>query len=88
MRAVAIGRNHQFVNIYLIFMMMRSKEYGIKKVFGLSRGTLFLQIWTENFLIACLALLIAWFIIEIISMPIARLLNAPFPYTSFDVCCR
>lgn len=45
-----------FVNIYLIFMMMRSKEYGIKKVFGLSRGTLFLQIWTENFLIACLAL--------------------------------
>ena len=74
-----------FVNIYLIFMMMRSKEYGIKKVFGLSRGTLFLQIWTENFLIACLALLIAWFIIEIISMPIARLLNAPFPYTSFDV---
>jgi len=74
-----------FVNIYLIFMMMRSKEYGIKKVFGLGRGTLFLQIWTENSLIACLALLIAWSIIEITSMPIAKLLNASFPYTSFDI---
>ena len=26
-----------FINIYMVFMMKRSKEYGVKKVFGLQR---------------------------------------------------
>ena len=74
-----------FVNIYLIFLMMRGKEYGIRKVFGLGKSKLFLQIWMENFLIVCFAMLMAWFIIEITAVPVARLLNTPFTYTLFDV---
>ena len=30
-----------FINIYMVFMMKRSKEYGVKKVFGLQRLPLF-----------------------------------------------
>lgn len=30
-----------FVNIYLVFMLKRSKEYGIKKVFGVQGRALF-----------------------------------------------
>ena len=30
-----------FVNIYLVFMLKRSKEYGIRKVFGMRGRTLF-----------------------------------------------
>mgnify|MGYP000397981345 FL=1 len=74
-----------FINIYLIFMLMRSREYGIKKVFGSNRTTLFLQIWIENFLLVSFALLMAWFIIEIMSTPIERLLSYPFSYTTFDI---
>jgi hypothetical protein len=37
-----------FVNIYLVFMLKRSKEYGIKKVFGIRGRALFLILWTEN----------------------------------------
>ncbi len=74
-----------FINIYLIFMLMRGREYGIKKVFGSNRTTLFLQIWIENFLLVSFALLIAWFIIEIMSTPVERLLSYPFSYTTFDI---
>lgn len=73
-----------FTNIYLIFTLMRGKEYGIKKVFGLNKRTLFLQIWIENFMMVAFALLVAWFIIEVASSYIGRLLSYPFHYTSFD----
>lgn len=45
-----------FVNIYLVFMLKRSKEYGIRKVFGMRGRTLFLQLWTENVLMVLIAL--------------------------------
>ena len=41
-----------FINIYMVFRMKTfSKEYGVKKVFGL-QGCLVLQIWIENLLLA------------------------------------
>ena len=73
-----------FVNLYMIFMMKRSKEYGIKKVFGLQRFPLFLQIWMENFLIAIVALLLAWLMVEITQVPVSRLMETSTRYSDFD----
>lgn len=73
-----------FVNIYLVMMMKRSKEYGIKKIFGIQGHTLFMQLWTENALLVTLALFIAWLIIEITILPVSHLLESEMPYTTFD----
>lgn len=73
-----------FINIYMVFMMKRSKEYGVKKVFGLQRLPLFLQIWMENQLLALFALLAAWLLIEATQVPISRLMNDSVGYSAFD----
>ena len=73
-----------FVNLYMVFMMKRSKEYGIKKVFGLQKMPLFLQIWTENLLLAMVALLVAWLLVEITQVPMSRLMHDEIHYSAFD----
>ena len=73
-----------FVNLYMVFMMKRSKEYGIKKVFGLQRMPLFLQIWAENFFLAIAALLVAWLLVEITQVPVSQLMQATISHTTFD----
>ena len=73
-----------FINIYMVFMMKRSKEYGVKKVFGLQRLPLFLQIWMENQLLAFAALLTAWLLIEATQVPVSRLMNEQISYSAFD----
>ncbi len=73
-----------FINLYMVFMMKRSKEYGIKKVFGLQRLPLFLQIWMENQLLLVMALLVAWLIVEVTQIPVACLLGEHFTYSHFD----
>ena len=65
-------------------MLKRSKEYGIKKVFGIRGRALFLQLWTENMLMIGISLLLAWFFIEILSGYASRLLGSNVPYTVFD----
>ena len=74
-----------FVNIYMVLMMTRSKEYGIKKVFGLQGFPLFVQIWLENLLLVIPALLVAWLFIEISQIPVNRLFQEPIGYTWFDL---
>ena len=74
-----------FINLYMVYMMKRKKEYGIKKVYGLQRGSLFLQIWSENFLLAFGALMVAWLIIEITQMPVSQLMGVKMEYTPFDL---
>ena len=74
-----------FVNIYMVLMMTRSKEYGIKKVFGLQGFPLFVQIWLENLLLVIPALLLAWLLIEITQVPVNRLFQEPIGYTWFDL---
>jgi ABC-type antimicrobial peptide transport system permease subunit len=74
-----------FVNIYMVLMMTRSKEYGIKKVFGLQGFPLFVQIWLENLLLVIPALLVAWLLIEITQIPVNRLFQEPIGYTWFDL---
>lgn len=73
-----------FINLYLIGTQRRGKEYGLKKMFGIKGTTLFLQILTENGLLVGCALLLAWLLIEITIIPVSRLLEYPFTYTSFD----
>ena len=74
-----------FVNIYMVLMMTRSKEYGIKKVFGLQGFPLFVQIWLENLLLIIPALLVAWLLIEITQIPVYRLFLEEIGYTWFDL---
>lgn len=79
-----LGGVLNFVNIYMVSMMKRSKEYGLKKVFGIHGRTLFAQLWMENMLLVSIALFIAWFIIEITTAPVSRWLGSEVPYTQFD----
>ena len=74
-----------FINLYMVYMMKRTKEYGIKKVFGLQKWPLFAQIWAENVLLAFWALMFAWLIIEITQVPVARLMGVKMEYTPFDL---
>ena len=74
-----------FINLYMVYMMKRQKEYGIKKVYGLQKWPLFIQIWSENVLLAFWALMVAWFIIEITQIPVARLLGTEMAYSPFDL---
>ena len=74
-----------FVNIYMVLMMTRSKEYGIKKVFGLQGFPLYIQIWLENLLLVIPALLVAWLLIEITQIPVNRLFQEEIGYTWFDL---
>ena len=73
-----------FVNLYLVAMLRRGKEYGLKKVYGANGRTLFLQIWLENLLLILCALFFAWLLIEVTQIPINQLLNTRFVYTPFD----
>ena len=73
-----------FVNLYLIFALKRRKEYGLKKVYGISAKGMFMQIWVENLLLIGSALMVAGLLFEIFHIPLNRLLSMPFGYTSFD----
>lgn len=74
-----------FINLYLVLMMKRSKEYGIKKIFGVHGRILFVQLWTENGMLITGALFIAWLLVEITTIPVNRLLGSEVSYTSFDI---
>lgn len=73
-----------FINLYLVALLRRGKEYGLKKVFGACGRTLFANIWIENTLLVLGVLSVAWLIIEIMSMPTEYLFNIHFSYTAFD----
>ena len=54
-----------FVNIYTVITLRRSREFGIKKVYGAKGLRIFSQIYFENFLLAAIAVFGAWFLLEI-----------------------
>lgn len=74
-----------FINLYLVLIMKRSKEFGIKKIFGIRMRTLFFQLWIENALLITGALFFAWLLIEVTAVPINRLLRSEVSYTGFDI---
>lgn len=73
-----------FINIYLVAMLRRGKEYGLKKVFGARGKELFFNIWTENTLLVSVAMLIAWMFVEVSVAPVKNLFDYHFVYTAFD----
>lgn len=54
-----------FINIYTVIMSKRSREFGVKKVFGAGKRDIFLQIYVENLLLTGFALFLCWTFIEI-----------------------
>lgn len=74
-----------FINIYLITMLRRGREYGLKKVFGARGSHLFRQIWTENFLLVGSALFIAWVLVELSHPWMNRLFGDTISYSPFDL---
>ena len=54
----------------MVMLMKRSREYGIKKVLGLSRLSLLGEIWLENFVLVLASLFVAWLLIEITVVPV------------------
>lgn len=73
-----------FINIYMVVMLRRGKEYGLKKVFGARGKTLYAQILTENLLLTAAALILAWLIVELTAGAVEKLFAFPFRYTAFD----
>lgn len=73
-----------FVNLYSATMLRRTKVYGLKKVFGISRGRLFVEMYLENLLLIVGAVLLAWGMIELSSGYVERLFTEHVPGTSFD----
>lgn len=53
-----------YLNIYTVMMLKRSRELGIKKVYGASLWQILGQIYTENFYLSAAALFFVWTIIE------------------------
>lgn len=73
-----------FVNLYSVVMQKRRKVYGVKKVFGLSVGGLFTEMWMENFLLFACAVFLSWCIVEISSGLWEGLFSEKIPVTGFD----
>ena len=73
-----------FVNLYMVMLMKRSREYGVKKVFGLQGFHLFSQIYAENLLLGASALLVAWFGVELMQPVFNRFVDDTIGYSVFD----
>lgn len=73
-----------FINLYMVMMLKRSRGYAVKQVLGLGRAALFKEIWLENFLLVLMSLFLAWLLIEVTAVPVERLLGEPIGYTFFD----
>lgn len=64
-----------FLNIYSIVMVTRSRDFAVRKAFGAKKSTIFFHIFTENMIIALTAVLMAWAIIGIVSPLLSRYYN-------------
>lgn len=53
-----------YVNINLSNIFVRSREMGVRKCMGASRWKLFLQLWTESFLVSLIAFIISLFLVH------------------------
>ena len=74
-----------FVNIYMVLMQRRRKEWGVRKVFGQKHWNLFCQVWTENILQVLAALFVAWLVVEISKPYVDQLMEEAFGYSWFDL---
>lgn len=75
-----------FVNIYSVVVLRRGREFGMKKVFGAGAKMMFAQLYIENLLMAAIAILLGWVIIEITNPLVHNQLGIiPVSNTRFDL---
>lgn len=53
-----------FVNIYSVVILRRGREFGMKKVFGAGSQSVMGQLLAENMIMAAIAILIGWVLVE------------------------
>lgn len=53
-----------FVNIYSVVILRRGREFGMKKVFGAGSRAVMGQLLAENMIMAAIAILIGWVLVE------------------------
>lgn len=66
-----------FINIYTVLMLKRSREFGMKKVFGANVKQVALQLYLENLFMTSFALFFAWILIELASGIVQTMLAVP-----------
>ena len=54
-----------YVNLYTVVMLKRSRELGVKKVLGAGKGSMFLQLYAENVCLNAIALFVVWLLVEV-----------------------
>lgn len=54
-----------FMSLYTVILLKRGKEFGLKKIFGSTPGSLFIQLYVENLFLIAIALCFSWFLIEV-----------------------
>ncbi|MCD8043448.1 MAG: ABC transporter permease [Tannerellaceae bacterium] len=54
-----------FINLYTVIVVKRSREFGVKKVYGAGGTKIFTQLLTENILLTGVSLLLSWCTVEI-----------------------
>lgn len=74
-----------FVNIYMVLLQRRHREWAVRKVFGQTPWRLFRQIWMENMIQILAAILIAWLVVELSNEFTNQLLEDKFSYSWFDL---
>ena len=75
-----------FVNIYAVITLRRSREFGIKKIYGAKGIEIFSQLYLENFMLVAISVFVARFILEISERLFAdRFGLSLHPYQSFDI---
>ena len=75
-----------FINIYSVVMLKRAREFGLRRLFGINKKGVYLQLWKENLMITALALFIAWCAMEIMEVMLARIfLIQLIPNLGFDL---
>lgn len=74
-----------FVNLYMVVMVKRGLLHTLRKVFGASAKTLFIQIYAENALLIILSMFVAWLLIEVTQGFVNGIFGAAFSYSWFDL---
>lgn len=66
-----------FINIYTVLMLRRSREVGVKKVFGATTSSITMGIYLENLLMVIVAVFVGWLITLLSSDYAASTLGIP-----------
>jgi putative ABC transport system permease protein len=72
---ILIIASANFVNLANARAIPRAREVGVRKVLGAGRGTLFRQFLGESFLLTAIAVLVALFLVEMLSSETPQLLG-------------